>query len=209
MTQMAQSRRRFLAALTAAGGAGLFGPTSSIGQEAPPETTTVRLSKIAGTCIAPQYLAEEFLRLEGFADVQYVMSDAGIGQSRALARGEVDFSLNFAAPLVIPIDAGEAISIIAGVHSGCFELFGNERIRSIADLKGSTVGVQGLGGSPHVFLAAMAANVGLDPVKDQLGYKSIRRTKGAFRARQDRCLSRLSAGAAGIARAQNRPRDRQ
>ena len=50
MTQMAQSRRRFLAALTAAGGAGLFGATSSIGQEAPPETTTVRLSKIAGTC---------------------------------------------------------------------------------------------------------------------------------------------------------------
>jgi NitT/TauT family transport system substrate-binding protein len=28
------------------------------------------------------------------------------------------------------------------------------------------VGVQGLGGSPHVFLAAMAAHVGLDPVKD-------------------------------------------
>jgi NitT/TauT family transport system substrate-binding protein len=166
MTQMAQSRRRFLAALTAAGGAGLIGATSSIGQEAPPEATTVRLSKIAGTCIAPQYLAEEFLRLEGFANVQYVMSEAGIGQSRALARGEVDFSLNFAAPLVIPIDAGEAISIIAGVHSGCFELFGNERIRSIADLKGNTVGVQGLGGSPHVFLAAMAANVGLDPVKD-------------------------------------------
>src|SRR5450432_1721437 len=109
MTQMAQSRRRFLAALTAAGGAGLIGATSSIGQEAPPEATTVRLSKIAGTCIAPQYLAEEFLRLEGFANVQYVMSEAGIGQSRALARGEVDFSLNFAAPLVIPIDAGEAI----------------------------------------------------------------------------------------------------
>src|SRR5450755_3204162 len=74
MTQMAQSRRRFLAALTAAGGAGLIGATSSIGQEAPPEATTVRLSKIAGTCIAPQYLAEEFLRLEGFANVQYVMS---------------------------------------------------------------------------------------------------------------------------------------
>ena len=80
--------------------------------------------------------------MEGFTDVQYVVSDAGIGQSRALARGEVDFSLNFAAPLVIPIDAGEAISIIAGVHSGCFELFGNEGIRSIADLKGKTVGVQ-------------------------------------------------------------------
>jgi len=166
MAQMTQSRRRFLATLTAAGGAGLIGPTGAIGQEAPPETTTVRLSKITGTCIAPQYLAEEFLRLEGFSDVRYVMSEAGIGQSRSLARGEIDFSLNFAAPLVIPIDAGDPIVILAGVHSGCFELFGNERIRSIADLKGRTVGVQGLGASPHVFLAAMAANVGLDPVRD-------------------------------------------
>jgi NitT/TauT family transport system substrate-binding protein len=166
MTLMAHSRRRFLATLTAAGGAGLIGATGAMGQEAPLETTTVRLSKITGTCIAPQYLADEFLRLEGFSDVRYVMSDAGIGQSRSLARGEVDFSLNFAAPLVIPIDAGDPISILAGVHSGCFELFGNERIRSVADLKGRTVGVQGLGASPHVFLAAMAANVGLDPIKD-------------------------------------------
>jgi NitT/TauT family transport system substrate-binding protein len=166
VAQMTQSRRRFLATLTAAGGAGLVGATGAIGQDAPPETTTVRLSKITGTCIAPQYLAEEFLRLEGFSDVRYVMSDAGIGQSRSLARGEIDFSLNFAAPLVIPIDAGDPIVILAGVHSGCFELFGNEGIRGIADLRGRTVGVQGLGGSPHVFLAAMAANVGLDPIKD-------------------------------------------
>jgi len=164
--QMAQSRRRFLATLSAAGGAGLIGASRSVGQEGLPETTTVRLAKVTGTCIAPQYVAEELLRLEGFTDVQYVLFEAGIGQAKAIARGDVDFSLNFAAPLVIPIDAGEAISIIAGVHSGCFELFGNERIRGIADLKGKTVGVQGLGGSPQVFLAAMAAHVGLDPAKD-------------------------------------------
>src|SRR5262249_29667402 len=89
---------------------------------------------------------------------------------KAIARSEVDFSLNFAAPLVIPIDAGEPITIISGVHSGCFELLGNEHVRGIADLKGKSVGVQGglqgLGDSPHVFLAAMAANVGLDPLKD-------------------------------------------
>jgi NitT/TauT family transport system substrate-binding protein len=161
-----QNRRRFLAALSSVGAAGLMGSPRADAQEGPPETTTVRLSKIDGTCIAPQYVAEELLRMEGFTDARYVVSDAGLGQSRAIARGEVDFSLNFAAPLVIPIDAGDAISIIAGVHSGCFELFGNERIRSVADLKGKKVGVQGLGGSPHVFLAAMAAHVGLDPVKD-------------------------------------------
>jgi NitT/TauT family transport system substrate-binding protein len=164
--QMTQNRRRFLAMLSATGAAGLVGASHSFGQEPPLETTTVRLAKITGTCIAPQYLAEEFLRLEGFTDVKYVLSDAGVGQSRSIARGEVDFSMNFAAPLVIPIDAGEPITIIAGVHSGCFELFGNKHVRGIADLRGKAVGVQGLGGSPHVFLAAMAAHVGLDPLKD-------------------------------------------
>jgi NitT/TauT family transport system substrate-binding protein len=161
-----QSRRRFLARLPAAGAALLAGSANSLAQEAPPETTSVRLSKVSGTCIAPQYVAEELLRLEGFNDIRYVMSDAGIGQSRAIARGEIDFSLNFAAPLVIPIDAGDAIAILAGVHVGCFELFGNEGIRGVADLKGRTVGVQGLGASPHVFLTAMVAHVGLDPQKD-------------------------------------------
>jgi len=161
-----QDRRRFLAALSSVGAAGLVGASRSSGQEAPLETTTIRLAKITGTCIAPQYLSEDFLRLEGFTDVKYILSDAGVGQSKSIARGEIDFSMNFAAPLVIPIDAGEPITIIAGVHPGCFELFGNESIHGIADLKGKRVGVQGLGGSPHVFLAAMAAHVGLDPLKD-------------------------------------------
>jgi len=163
---MSEDRRRFLAALAATGAAGLIGSRNSSARDDQLETTSVRLAKITGTCIAPQYLAEELLRQEGFTDVRYILFEAGLGQSKAIARGDVDFSLNFAAPLVMPIDAGEPISVIAGVHTGCFELFAHDRIRSIADLKGRTVGVQGLGGSPHVFLAAMAAHVGLDPVKD-------------------------------------------
>ena len=64
------------------------------------------------------------------------------------------------------MDAGEPITVLAGVHPGCFELFANERIRSIIDLKGKSVGVQGIGSTPHVFLAVMATYVGLDPVND-------------------------------------------
>jgi NitT/TauT family transport system substrate-binding protein len=56
--------------------------------------------------------------------------------------------------------------LLAGGHVGCFELFANDSVRSIADLKGKTVGVQALGSSQHVFVAAMAAFVGLDPAKD-------------------------------------------
>ena len=164
--QIRQNRRHFLAGLSAAGVAGLVGTRRSFADEAPPETTTIRLTKIPGLCIAPQYVAEPLLRAEGFTDVRYVALEAGADNATGIARGEVDFSLNFAAPLMIPIDAGEPIKVVAGVHPGCFELFANERVRSILGLKGKSVGVQGLGSTPHVFLAVMATYVGLDPVED-------------------------------------------
>jgi NitT/TauT family transport system substrate-binding protein len=161
-----QSRRRFLASLSAAGGAGLIGAQKLLAADGPPETITLRLGKIPGICIAPQYVADELLRAEGFTDVRYVAAEAGAGAAHSVARGDVDFSLNFAAPLILPVDAGEPITIVAGVHPGCFELFAKEGIRSILDLKGRTVGVQGIGSTPHVFLAVIATYVGLDPVKD-------------------------------------------
>ena len=159
-----QNRRDFLATISAAGAASVLGARTSLADEGPPETTTVRLIKIPGICIAPQYVAEELLRAEGFTEVQYVVSEAG--RMELIAQGEADFSLNFAAPLVIPMDAREPIKAVAGVHPGCFELFAHERVRSILDLKGKSVGVQGLGSTPHVFLAVMATYVGLDPVED-------------------------------------------
>ena len=161
-----QDRRRFLATLSSAGVAGLVGASNSVAQEAPPETTTIRLAKNQSLCIAPQYVAEDLLRAEGFTTVRYLMTDGGAGQSKMLAQGEIDFTLHFSPLLLIPIDAGEKITIIAGVHVGCFELFATDRIRTVADLKGKTVGVQNLGNSPHVFVSAMAAHVGLDPAKD-------------------------------------------
>ena len=51
----------------------------------------------------------------------------------AVARGKVDFSLAYASQFVTTIDAGEPVTLLAGVMVGCFELFGNEGIRSIAD----------------------------------------------------------------------------
>src|SRR5262245_12139287 len=164
--QTTQSRRRFLATLSSAGAAGIIGAPSSFAQDAPPETTTVRLAKNPSLCIAPQYVVEDFLRTEGFTEVRYVMSDAGLRQAKGIAAGEIDFTLHFSAPLLIPIDAGEKITIVSGMHVGCFELFGNEQVHGIADLKGKKVGVPDLGTSAHVFVATLAAHVGLDPIKD-------------------------------------------
>ena len=161
------SRRRFLAGVTLAGTVGLLGlRPRPIAAEPPPETTKIRLIKISGICIAPQYVVEELLQSEGFTEVQYVETVAGARTTQALASGEVHLTLSFAAPAIIQVDAGEPIVMLAGVHVGCFELFGTDRVHTIRDLKGKTVAVQALGSSQHVFLASMAAYVGLDPGKD-------------------------------------------
>src|SRR5258707_5162655 len=162
---MIQTRRSFLASLSSAGALGLIGGDNASAQEAPPETTTIRLVKNAGICIAPQYVADELLRAEGFTAIQHVMMPVA-GMAEAIGRGEVDLSLHFAALLIPAIEVGEAITVLAGIHVGCFELFANEHIRSIRDLKGKKVGIQGAGVHQHAFLAAMAAHVGLDPAKD-------------------------------------------
>ena len=168
MSKRAQqwNRREFLGGLTLAT-AGLLGLRPQLGAaEPPPETTRVRLVQIPPICQAPQYVAEELLRSECFAEVQYVKKPGSKGIESALASGEADINMHFAAPTIIRLDAGDPIVILAGGHIGCFELFGSERVRAIRDLKGKTVAVPVLGSSEYVFIASMVAYVGLDPRKD-------------------------------------------
>ena len=164
--QIVQTRRRFLAGLTAGAAAGLLGAPQSLHAESPPETTGVRLAKIPGICVAPQYVAEEFLRAEGFTEVAYVATGAGAAQATAVANGEIDFAINFVPSLINALDTGARMTLLGGVHPGCFELFVKRGIDSVVDLKGKNVGVQGLGTGPHLFLASIAAYVGLDPAHD-------------------------------------------
>jgi NitT/TauT family transport system substrate-binding protein len=162
--QIRQSRRRLLTTLSAFGAAGLVGAPNSLAQEAPPETTTIRLAKMPGICIAPQYVAEEMLKTEGFTDIQYF--ESGINLYPGFAAGRIDISIAYVAPFILELDAGAPIVLLGGVHTGCFELFGTERVQAIRDLKGKTVAVPELGSSPHVFVASMVAYVGLDPRRD-------------------------------------------
>ena len=161
-----QSRRAFLGGMAIAGTAGLLGVRRpSAATEPPPETTRLRLAHSPALCLAPQYLAQEFLPGEGFTDVQYVKM-AGSLFTKAIVAGELDIGLNFSGPLLTQVDAGAPIVILGGVHVGCFELFGSDRVRAIRDLKGKAVGVSELGGPDHVFLASMVAYVGLDARQD-------------------------------------------
>jgi NitT/TauT family transport system substrate-binding protein len=166
---MDASRRESLKGLAAFGlGLGLIG-TRAVAAEPPPETTRLRLGKIPSICLAPQYVAEELLRAEGFSHIQYVgegLSNSGLAGAQAMGAGQFDISMNFAAPLVMAIDQGTPIVILGGVHVGCFELFGTERVRTIKDLKGSTVAITVKGGPQQLFLASIATSVGVDPNRD-------------------------------------------
>jgi NitT/TauT family transport system substrate-binding protein len=163
---MMQTRRRFLTMTALAGATGFLREPPSLAAEGTLETTTVRIAKNPGVCIAPQAVAEELLRAEGFIDIRYV----DVGRNRDLAvkvgSGEADLSADFAARIITAIDHGGAITVLGGVHVGCYELFGNEGIRSIADMKEKRVGVNVLGSGPHLLLTVMARHVGLDPIKD-------------------------------------------
>jgi NitT/TauT family transport system substrate-binding protein len=167
---MHPNRRDLLSAGACAGSTALFWSVAAkLGAEESdpaPETTTIRLAKNPSICIAPQYVVSDLLNAEGFAKVVYVESDAGLEQTKAVANGDLDFTLHFSGPLLLEIDRGLGITVVAGIHVGCFELFAREGIRSVADLRGRTVGQQGVGSSPHVFISAMASLVGLDPTKD-------------------------------------------
>ena len=100
-------------------------------------------SREPGDLHLPLYLAEELLRLEGFTQVEYVEFKTGNLFTAAVATGQVDLALNFIGPLVISMDERAPIVILAGVHAGCFELFGSGQVRAIRDLKGKTVAVPG------------------------------------------------------------------
>ncbi len=156
-----QTRRRFLTMTALAGAAGVLPARRARATEPALETTTVRLGRLPIICFAPQYVAEELLRAEGFTDVRYVDTTVR-GQLEDLGHGKFDFQSNLSLSHAIAIDRGLPITVVTGVHVGCYELFAHGGIRGIADLKGKRVGQ--LGGADLIQM--MAAYVGLDPKKD-------------------------------------------
>src|SRR5215467_9084445 len=100
-----QTRRRFLTALSSAGAAGFMGGGSLLAQGGRLETTSVRLGQDPSICLAPQIVANELLRADGFTDVRYI--DVGGEGAAALGRGECDFYLDFSPTFIIEIDSGK------------------------------------------------------------------------------------------------------
>ena len=152
-------RRRFIGGLAAAGTAGIIATPRVMAAEEPIETTTVRLGYIPAACDAPVHSAADLLHAEGFTDVGFVTAARGRARLDALGRGEFDFTMSFAVGQISALDADVPITIVAGLHAGCFELFAGTGVRGIADLRGKRVG---LASSPPALLIMIAASVGVE-----------------------------------------------
>jgi len=159
------SRREFLARTMSLAGASLLLPFScSAAAEPPPEIRRIRFNYFPAICLAPQYLAEEFLRLEGFSEVEY---PRGIQVNRTdAAPVETDMWMDASPAVIAALDNGLPITALGGIHAGCYELFASDRVRAIRDLKDKTVAIGAELGLDHVFIASMVAYVGIDPKKD-------------------------------------------
>jgi NitT/TauT family transport system substrate-binding protein len=161
----APRRRSFLIGASALAGSALLGLPLPAGAEAPPEVRKIRLVNFPAICVAPGFLAEELLHAEGFEQVEYVKVDVNTS-SPTIASGQVDLWIEAAPSLVNFLDQSTAAVALGGLHAGCYELFAKREIRAIRDLKGRSVSISAYGAAEHVFVASMAAYVGMDPTKD-------------------------------------------
>lgn len=166
MANVSPSRRTFLTRTGTLGAASLLGLPFTAAAEPPPEITRIRLVKQPAICLAPEYIAEELLRLEGFSQIEYVETKI-LYTVDILENNRADVTVASAPDFLPWVEAGRSVVVLAGIHGGCYELFANDRIRAVRDLKGKRVAVITLEKSPEYFyVASMVAYVGMDPRKD-------------------------------------------
>src|SRR4029077_10496282 len=101
------TRRRFVRAFSLAGASVLL-PSAGFAEERL-ETTRVRLVQDPSSCLAPQYVAEELLRDQGFTDIRYVEVASDADDQKMIATGAADFALDFALKFITAIDADQPL----------------------------------------------------------------------------------------------------
>jgi len=163
------TRRATLGGLAAgvfAGGARVGG----VSVAAPaPEVSTIRIAHFENDpvlCWAPQYLAEELLYAEGFENVELVPIPPDMNNADLLATDKADLSLPLAYDAALAIDKGVPLKILGGLHVGCVEVFANDRVPGLGDLKGARLLIEHKNFDAYRFLSTVIAWVGLDPARD-------------------------------------------
>ena len=118
------NRRDFLAQAAALTGGSLLSFSNAARAEPPPEVSRIRVAKIPAICLAPEYLAEEMFKLEGFTQVEYPELNRLDTQS-LLLEDVADISVS-TPPDLLPLwdtSKGKGVIALAPIHGGCYELF--------------------------------------------------------------------------------------
>lgn len=150
---------------TPAGGAS--GGTSGAGTaEAFPLGKTQIQALGGGLCGSPTYVAKEkgFWAEEGI-DVELV-SGTFQQQKDGLASGEF-LVTNGDFQFFPAVAEGLDLKIIGGLHEGCIKLLvpGDSPIQTVAELKGKTIGVDEVGGTPWAITSVALGDAGVNPAE--------------------------------------------
>jgi len=135
----------------------------------PPRNLTIAWNE-ASICTAAVPVAKE----KGFfkkynLNIDYVNFAGATDQLlEALSTGKADGAPGMALRWLKPLQQGFDVKLVAGLHAGCMYLMTSPStgIKTLADLKGKTVGVTDIGGPDRNFFSIRLKEAGIDPETD-------------------------------------------
>ncbi|MDR2165889.1 MAG: ABC transporter substrate-binding protein [Zoogloeaceae bacterium] len=86
----------------------------------------------------------------------------------SLATGKADAAVGMIHRWLKPLESGFDVKIVAGLHGGCVRLLGYKpaKVTKLADLKGKSIGVQGMDSPARHFFSVFLQKNGIDPERD-------------------------------------------
>ncbi|WP_245431009.1 ABC transporter substrate-binding protein [Rhodoplanes roseus] len=102
-------------------------------------------------------------------DVEFVQFAGGTDQMlQALATDKAEAGVSMALNWLKPLEGGFDVKLTTGIHGGCTRLLVHRDagITDIAQLKGKTIGVSSLSGTPRHYFAVMLADRGINQETD-------------------------------------------
>jgi NitT/TauT family transport system substrate-binding protein len=123
-----------------------------------------------GICTAavPVALHRGYFERNGL-DVEFVQLAGSIDQMlQAMATDKADAGGSMLLTWLKPLEQGFDVKLTTGLHGGCTRMLvpRDAGIARIDDLKGKTIGVSSISGSPKHFFSILLVRHGLDPDKD-------------------------------------------
>lgn len=137
-----------------------------VAAQSPTETPTIRIPKVVLTAAIAQAVAADFLKEEGFTDVQYVTLPRPEEIFSRFANGELDMTLLPANMVAVRVDAGDSIVALAGMNAGCFQIVAGNAVRTLSDCRGKRLASSGSGFPDDIFLSLTLGNVGIEMRKE-------------------------------------------